>query len=304
MSTVSLSNKLSTNQRKTITQFIHNWLPVNGHPGRAQIKQNQICPVCNIHQETQTHFMTCDNTRDKWVTILNEHGLNTPGELDENTHLNRILHWAIINYSDVHYTYPTSNVPQQYHHLINTQQELGWNQIILGRWSREWSVLFNPHDYKQGQKLAIRKLTLVWKAMLQLWHYRCDKQHEDSNKQNNQIRLQLTPKVNAIYTQKIHLDHVDRRVLESTITSTLQLPLIKFQDWIRRTEAFVKQGLARTRRRTKAQNHAITSFFQPRQPQNSQQHERHATSQTEISNTTSTTHTPPNPTNNENEKPP
>jgi hypothetical protein len=50
---------LQTNQRKTITQFTHEWLPVHGHPGRADFRLDPTCPICRRQVETQGHFLTC-----------------------------------------------------------------------------------------------------------------------------------------------------------------------------------------------------------------------------------------------------
>jgi hypothetical protein len=60
-------HRLPTTHRKTIKQFIHRWLPVNAHPGSSHAISN-LCPMCNIDDETQTHFLSCNNHRmhDSW----------------------------------------------------------------------------------------------------------------------------------------------------------------------------------------------------------------------------------------------
>jgi hypothetical protein len=52
-------SSLSQNQQKTITQMIHGWLPVNGHPGRWQNLSHKLCPTCHNTIETQDHFISC-----------------------------------------------------------------------------------------------------------------------------------------------------------------------------------------------------------------------------------------------------
>jgi hypothetical protein len=54
----SALQSFATRQRKTLTQLIHNWLPVNGHPGRANLPVNQGCPICKATRESQGHFLT------------------------------------------------------------------------------------------------------------------------------------------------------------------------------------------------------------------------------------------------------
>jgi hypothetical protein len=71
ISTDKALQSLQPTQRKTITQLIHEWLPVNGQMLRQQHKDNQKCPLC----KTQHHFLTCPKSKEKWKEALNAAGI-------------------------------------------------------------------------------------------------------------------------------------------------------------------------------------------------------------------------------------
>lgn len=48
-------NRQHTTMRKTITQFIHRWLPTHGHPGTKHDITTK-CPGCHTAEETNDHF--------------------------------------------------------------------------------------------------------------------------------------------------------------------------------------------------------------------------------------------------------
>jgi hypothetical protein len=70
---------LTDRQRKTITQMIHQWMPVNGHPGRALQFLERKCPACRDEDESQAHFMSCPALRGLW------HATIAASALSENT---------------------------------------------------------------------------------------------------------------------------------------------------------------------------------------------------------------------------
>ncbi len=242
--------------------MIHNWLPVNGHPGRANTSHNQQCPACQERKETQQHFFTCSYYREQWNTHLRSEGIQ---ELNcEKNFLNHILHWAITNHSQQVQEFPIESVPTQYHQLIQDQHSIGWDQIIHGRWAREWVHQFDLIKPNQGEQLATAKLLSIWQVFHKIWRTRCELQHKDTETKETHQRQQMHPKVHAIYNLKHQLDHIDQRILDQDPITIINMPTRTLKDWLTRTEAFVKKGLQRAKQRLKQRNSAITMFFLPK----------------------------------------
>jgi hypothetical protein len=147
---------LSTNQRKTITQFMHEWLPVRGHPGRADCQSNRTCPSCSATPETQTHFLECINNQDKWNKAITE----AIQPLQEKyAAIADIIRWALINSrsSDPAGTTELDQLSEhpnnhQYALLIKAQTAIGWQHILKGRWATTWVNEIEKISPGQGEK--------------------------------------------------------------------------------------------------------------------------------------------------------
>jgi hypothetical protein len=94
---------LSTSQRKSVTQLVHSWLPVQGHPGRSNRQINRNCPHCKDATETQRHFLTCPLNQKQWkkdITSIVEPLLSLYGPLAS------ILQWALQHCQDEDTLFP------------------------------------------------------------------------------------------------------------------------------------------------------------------------------------------------------
>jgi hypothetical protein len=99
--------KFPTNQRKTITQLIHEWLPVNGHPGRSMIDTNKLCPHYIIAPETQIHFSQCPTTSTHWHSLVEEQ-INQCLTPSKHKHLITLIIWALTAHPLEHNQIPDS----------------------------------------------------------------------------------------------------------------------------------------------------------------------------------------------------
>jgi hypothetical protein len=285
----------STGQQTSLKKFLHQWLPVNAHPGQALPATARTCPACQLADESNSHFLKCTSLHTKWLEIIITSEIVT-NTVDTDRHLNKILAWAITTPSGPTAPFPLQSIPIKYHALVQDQQHIGWDQVIYGRWTRTWANHLDSLHPNKGEQLASKKLADIWRNVLRLWYHRCDLQHKPDEHTPTLHQQQLHPKVQAIYAQKDKLDQIDKLILDQPIFTTMKLPPKQLKEWILITESFVKQGLKRAKRRLQAKNHAITSFFLP-------QSNRQAGAAT---TTTSTPNPTPliNPTACENFRPP
>jgi hypothetical protein len=165
----SLQN-LTTNQRKTITQLIHEWLPVNGHPGRALHQSSQHCTTCRSLVETQGHLLTCPNTLEQWNIRFQK--ITEPLQATYPI-LTSILKWALINCQDntteIPNAIPNANyedIHPHYTNLIQAQPDIGWEQIIKGRWATHWVQHIELITPDQGGKIMTKLTTEIWHTCL------------------------------------------------------------------------------------------------------------------------------------------
>jgi hypothetical protein len=241
---------------------MHEWLPVNGHPGRAQTCTHQQCPRCHRQKETQDHFLSCPMSQATWATKI------ATIELPKTSNslqilLENLIKWAILNCRTSNQDTPPQHHRKSIQNFIEEQSKIGWNQLLKGRWSKTWVQCLDTIYPEKGEQIAIRIQIQIWKALLHAWNERCDLQHQHNNENTQATHQHLHIQVLAIYEQKQNMDAIDQQALDTPPADTLQMPPKLIREWIRRTGSFVKQGLKRAKERMKIKNHSITSFFLP-----------------------------------------
>jgi hypothetical protein len=88
----------------------------------------------------------------------------------------------------------------EYTTLFHHQSEIGWNQVLFGRLSKEWRSALQLNYHLAGQWLSYAIRTL-WKAFYVVWKARCSQNHGISTEaQDKRTLLTLTPKVSISFT--------------------------------------------------------------------------------------------------------
>jgi hypothetical protein len=231
-------NNLKTSRKSTITKFIHEWLPVNGHPGRNLPELLTKCPHCKINKETQQHFLSCPETTTMWQDTI-QANLPTFLRQPEHKQLLSILLWASTTNSSNNNIVPQSLLTTRHETLLVEQAAIGWNQVIKGRLSTEWVRHLDNINQHKGENHATDIITSLWHSVLTKWHGRCDLQHQQNPNQSSLITQQLQPHIIAIYLKKPELDTIDQKILDQPLETTLRLPIKVLRDWIKHSSSFV-----------------------------------------------------------------
>jgi hypothetical protein len=252
-----------------IQKFIHEWLPVNAHPGTALPTTGQLCPCCRLKNETQNHLLQCQHPIMSKVWTESAQCLQ---DLMTKNNTDPFLKKLIISAFTIWRTTPDPPRPEflpiRYHELFRTQSEIGWDQIIKGRLSIHWvqhqDAFADINQLKiSGETWASTTIRQIWEQFSKVWKKRCQEHHGEGQTNSRQATLQrLEPKVQAIYSMKDRLDQIDRTALSRPIQEILNLPSGILERWVRRQEQFVRDGVARARRREKNSLRSITEFFQ------------------------------------------
>jgi hypothetical protein len=84
---------------------------------------------------------------------------------------------------------PTFNAPRNRLKVaFRAQSQIGWDNFLQGRLSRDWITCMDHHFQSSGRKLTgqecITKLIMgLWEHMDRLWTYRNNRYHENTNQQ-------------------------------------------------------------------------------------------------------------------------
>jgi hypothetical protein len=182
-------SQLSQRQEKTITQFIHNWLPTNAAQSQQNLGTGRLCPYCRSCEESQHHCLQCPHPQatSHWTEAaartrskLRQYHKNIDHRI-VNLITSSIMHWRTTEQPEI----PTT-LPPQYHQLFQAQQKIGWNQIIKGRFANEWQLtlaITQEGDTKNWVTYCIR---IILQGVFEVWKLRCDQEHGNTTEDTRQ----------------------------------------------------------------------------------------------------------------------
>ena len=230
-------------QRTNITKHIHHISPTGKIAHRNDPNLPHECPACSEPYETNTHVILCSHrSRAEWraVTIQKVRRFQ---QATSDPYLIDILQDGLTRFHNQFDQMQTTQYPTRYAALIESQNEIGWEQLYKGRWSKAWSEAHNQYlertERWNGKSsgntwvLAIGRLLLdQW---LSLWHTRNEQRHGKDKTQQQQLRQQrLTSELHEIYTYKTKVCPKDRDLFHESVEHHLHhhQSLDSIENWI------------------------------------------------------------------------
>ena len=265
----SLSCAIRRIQRPSLTTKICNdILPVATTLMKWRHQPHDRCCLCGA-PETTKHLFTCTApSRIQWrirlISSLRRCMLRystCPGLMD--TLCNVLTDWLDTQ------TVSIDKYPVKYHPAIITQQNIGWQQIFMGKLSQEWEKLQGPTCNPAGAPRSphLWSTSIVETALrltIDLWTERnADLHGRTYAEQNaalltkhraeinrlNELRPQMQP------SDTIILDHVDQLLTNDKATD--------LGDWITTNRPLIYQSIKKAHITATSQTRRIYSWFPP-----------------------------------------
>ena len=204
--------------RTSLTKYLIGWHPVGTRVHRYDPKYPACCASCGHLEEDRDHVLRCPNRqqdRDNWVKEVKTY-------LDKNnTHpmLHQLLMdqlQALLNGEDTDMIPSDDTVVD----LDNAQYIIGWEQILLGRFSKAWTQTQDAHLHANNLKTTRKNgqawLTGLIQVILQQWWHLWESRNEDRHGRDAQTKAQ------AANRQAIHeLDVIYNKYTIDLIPSLL-----------------------------------------------------------------------------------
>lgn len=177
-----------------VTKLTHDMLPAGRRVHKYQPYYDHACPSCGAPYEDRTHFLMCGNeNRKKWRSGLTK-GVR---QICDKMKVDKDLIDLLMDFFE--YYFADSKVecarhPEWLHPLIVSQDNIGWEQMFFGRFSKKWSECHEtslrkrslPIDQTNSGLTLIRRLTLViWKCAHGEWEVRNKDRHGESSEEQN-----------------------------------------------------------------------------------------------------------------------
>jgi hypothetical protein len=157
------------------------------------VKYMSLCPTCEAQEETYAdHLLQCCHPiHVGWKSAFRTNLL----KYTQETHCHVIMQDILI--TGIHHwihqlPFPTHHFPHHWHELITSQSNIGWKQLLLGRFSTKWTAFHRQHlqqnhltlsDFNHGPIWLSKIVTIIWTHCHQLWESRNkDKHGHDSDR--------------------------------------------------------------------------------------------------------------------------
>jgi len=175
---------LKPNDQRRIVLFINNKLPLrtskaHPHPG------SQLCPSCQREPEDTQHFLECDHIN-RCCLFETLHSNITEVATKYTLHPGLITAlW--LGLLAIRTATPCPNIqndlPPIIVRAISSQQQIGWNQLYQGRFSKHWAQAINhlhPRLALAGRQIITILIQAIWKYVIATWTQRNTHLHNDN----------------------------------------------------------------------------------------------------------------------------
>jgi hypothetical protein len=160
--------------------------------------------------------------------------------------------------------------------LVTSQNKIGWQHILKGRFSKQWTQIQGRHildkpDIDSQKQSGDRWLTLtphhLWTHPWQAWLLRNEdpRGHDNDEKERKRID-KLRFQIHALYSKQPLLLACDRPIFDLPIDERMKLKSGELTTWVKLVTATVKRAIADAEQHLRDTNHSITAFLAPARP--------------------------------------
>jgi hypothetical protein len=170
-----------------LVKMLHQILPVGMLIHKYDpVKYTIDCPTCQEHRETYNHlFQFCHPSRAGWKSQLKATLIKFTDDTNSHHLLQDILVTGIHNW--IHrLPFPMTQYPPDWHELIDSQSQIGWKQLLLGRFSVKWLEYQAQHlrinkipftNFDHGIVWLSTLIIKIWNHCYTLWEFRNKDKH-------------------------------------------------------------------------------------------------------------------------------
>ena len=130
--------------------------------------------------------------------------------------------------------------------IVMTQMEIGWDQLLMGRFSHCWSKAFElstTNPGVPGDRWIKGIITIIWHFILHLQEVQNtnDKGGMEPSTKDLEQRRVLKAKIQALYTRKERIPIPNRHIFDQPIEELSAKPTYIIRDWIAKTTRHVQK---------------------------------------------------------------
>jgi hypothetical protein len=145
--------------------------------------------------------------------------------------------------------------------MFESQSTIGWNQILKGRFCKEWSLAISQ-THEVSSRWISYAIRIIWQEVYNIWKIRCHSNHGD-NPCEKQARFiqQITHQVTQLYAEIGNIDSQDHYIYKHTQEELLSLPTHSIKNWVHTAKIRIKDSIYRMKQKAKTKLKQVHTFF-------------------------------------------
>jgi hypothetical protein len=247
-------------KRVFLTKFLHEALPTFHHENVID-GTNRRCMACGHSDETTDHIPRCEAvSRAEWrltwaQKIESFHERHNTSPLLRHVFREAMRQWMDAAITDV---VAPCLFPPEVRSLILQQNDIGWRQILRGRFTNEWQRIQNDYYFRHRSKAKFRRtgimwqkqfILTIWELWYEIWEMRNVHVHGDTAATRAQaVRRDTERQLTAIYASRNLLEPRVQELLAPDLETHLQRPANVTRNWLAITAPVVKDSMRRVKR--------------------------------------------------------
>ena len=180
--------KATSHKRVHLTKFLHEALPTH-HRANLLDNGNRKCVACRACDETTDHIFRCPAaSRAEWRVTFRQSIESFHEAYQTHPLLRHLFRESLDQWMNPDSPDAVSPVlfPLEVRVLIQKQNNIGWRQILRGRFSREWQRIQNNYYMTHKRKSLFKRtgerwqqqfISVIWCSWFQLWSLRNGEVH-------------------------------------------------------------------------------------------------------------------------------
>jgi hypothetical protein len=254
----------------------HDHLPTRRHMHRIKKASHDKCPASMYITETAWHILSCPSRslwRAEMLRTLGESLITNRTQPDIALILLQGICGALSNHR---FQMNPDNREPSFRALVNSQNKIGWHQLLNGRFSKQWTQIQdqhllddidNDHEKQSGDRWLKLTLHHMWTHLWKVWLNRNDDLHGHENDEKERKRIeQLRFRVLALHSKHDLLLACDKPIFDMPIDEPMKLKSGELSTWVRLVTATIKRAIADAEQHLHDTNHSITAFLATARP--------------------------------------
>ena len=160
----------------------------------------------------------------------------------------------------------------EFRRLIDQQNQIGWNQLFMGRFGDEWANMqgnyyatrpdYTPKQRKTGARWQVAIIAVFWDTWYVLWERRNKDIHGADSKQQADIERQDAMRtLRDLYDKRDHYEPSARDLLMKDIAEHTTKSTWQIRNWIAINEPILRASLRRVKKKAISGMRSIRQYF-------------------------------------------